>query len=598
MMSLNLKRTLLIGAAALPLLMGSKCTIGPQAENLDPIFKDFSSRPLIMNPVLATEVGYHEHEVEGEPTIQLDELWGDYSAAGIQERVAYYTQTRGALYVADTIPERDNLKSVRWASFGATEDRIERGLFELQTRQQYETDPLFYTDLIGRGLLIPIVEEYDSESVRAGHVTARLAKLPELLEQAQGNLTSSSQLQIGEARSQVAGLITMIESDIPSELPSATGAEYAAAADGAVAALNSFSTFLSGLSTSGDWRMGSNLFEGKLKVDSSRDDINLTTVLEELQADYDEVYDQLIEVARPIHRGIYGSQRPPTDYAMMRDILDIVSDDNRLRSEDGMVPRIEENIEKGKAFMQEEELMAFPQGVELTVSQTPAFLRSRYPVSAFFGAPVLHPEIGANFWLSPLPAGSSRGAQLAKLREFNDFKLQIVAINAFGSYLQSAISATGDPELDNISKLIRNVNGNRAIKDGFSHYTVDSTMEYGYEERNANFQLNWLKYKLEFLANAMLDIQLHTQGLSEQDARTMLQRQVFMEAGAVASAVRTIQLNPTSSAIAYIGSKEWVRVRQDYQTKTNDFSLGSFHTKALSAGPVPAEELVYLTTLE
>lgn len=598
MMSLNLKQRIMFGAVALAVATGFGCAVGAVPESLDPIFDDFAHQPLVMNPVVATEAGYHEHTGADGSTVQLDEMWGDYSAAGIQARVAYYGSVRSQLNNKDVIPEREKLRSVRWSSYGATEDRIERSLFELQTRQQYETDPLFYTDLIGRGLLVPVVEEYASESERAGHVTARLEKLPELLQQAQGNLTSSSQLQIGEARSQVAGLITMIESDIPSELPSATGAEYSAAADDAVAAMNGFSTFLEGLSTSGDWRMGSNLFEEKLKVDSSRDDISLNSVLEELQADYDEVYDQLIEVARPIHRGIYGSQRPPTDYAMMRDILDIVSDDNRLRSEDGMVARIEENIEKGKAFMQEEELMAFPQGVELTVSQTPTFLRTRYPVSAFFGAPVLHPDNGAHFWLSPLPAGASRGAQLAKLREFNNFKLQIVAINAFGSYLQSAISATGDPELDEVSKLIRNVNGNRAIKDGWSHYTVDSTMEYGYEERNANFQLNWLKYKLEFLANAMLDIQLHTQGLSEQDARTMLQRQVFMESGAVASAVRTIQLNPTSSAIAYIGSGEWVRVRQEYQTQTNDFSLGSFHTKALSAGPVPAEELLYLTTLE
>ena len=54
--------------------------------------------------------------------------------------------------------------------------------------------------------------------------------------------------------------------------------------------------------------------------------------------------------------------------------------------EDGAVARIEENIETAKAFMQQEELMTFPSGVELSVSQTPVFLRDRYPVSAFEGA--------------------------------------------------------------------------------------------------------------------------------------------------------------------------------------------------------------------
>lgn len=596
MMSLNLKRKVLIGAAALMLGTGLGCDVGATSDSLEPIFENFARQPLAMNPITATGVGYHTHAVEGEAAIQLDEELGDYSAAGIQARITYYGGIRNELNNKDAIPERDTLGGDLWTNYGAIEDRIERALFEWQTRQQYATDPVFYTELLGRGLLVPVIDEYASESARAGHITVRLQKAPEFLQQAQGNLTSSSQLQIDAAKSQVTGLIGMIEDVIPAQMPSATGGEYSSAADSAVNALNEFRVFLDGLGTTGDWRMGANLFEGKLRADSNREDINLNTVLQELQADYDEVYDQLIEVARPIHRGIYGSQRPPTDYAMMRDILDIVSDDNRLRSEDGMVARIEENIEAARAFMQEEELMSFPEGVELSVSQTPAFLRTRYPVSAFIGTPVLNPSLGAHFWLSPLPAGSSRGAQLAKLREFNNFKLQIVAVDAFGSYLQSAIGATGDPDMTETSRLIRNVDGNRAYTSGWSYYTVDSTMEYGYHASDANFQLNWLKYKLEFLANAMLDIQLHTQNLSEQDARTMLQRQVFMETGAVASAVRTIQLNPTNSAIAYIGSKEWIRVRQAYQEETTDFSLGSFHGKALGAGALPAQELIYVTT--
>ena len=69
-----------------------------------------------------------------------------------------------------------------------------------------------------------------------------------------------------------------------------------------------------------------------------------------------------------------------------------------------------------------------------------------------------------------------------------------------------------------------------------------------------------------------------------------------METGAVASAVRSIQLKPTDIAIAYIGSKQWLRVRTRYQEITTDFKFSSFHTKALSAGPLPPAELVYLTT--
>lgn len=595
MMSLNLKQRILIGVVTVPFLMGGKCTIGTTAEDAVPVLENFAHQTLVMNPVLATEVGYHTH-TGPEGTILLDEELGDYSSAGIQARIAFYGEIRNTLNDPEKMPDRTSLKGEMFSDIGVMENRTERALFEWQTRQQYATDPTFYTEILGRALLVPVVQSYAPEGQRAGHITARLQKTPEFLTQAQGNLTSSSALQIQAAKSQVAGLIEMIRTDIPAQMPSASNAEYTAAAQSAVAALNGFNEFLSGLAKTGDWRLGANLFEQKLKVDSALDDLSLEGILAELQADYDEVYDRLIAVARPIHRGIYGNQRPPNDFAMMRDILDIVSDANRLQSEDGAVERIQSDIEAAKAFMLEEELMSFPSGVELSVSQTPSFLRARFPVSAFEGAPVLQPSLGAHFWVSSLPASADRRAVLAKLREYNNFKLQIVAVDALARFLQSSVSATGDPDMTDVTRLIRNVDGNHAYISGWNVYTVDSTMEYGYNSGNQNFQLNWLKYKLEFLASAMLDIKLHTQNMSVQDAEKMLRERVFMEDGAVSSAVQTIQLNPTSLAIAYVGSKQWIRVRNRYQEVTTDFSLGSFHAKALSAGPLPPYELVYLTT--
>lgn len=598
-MSLNLKQKVLIGAVTIPFLMGGNCSIGVTPEDVQAIVNDFAHQTMVMMPVTATEVGYHTH-TGPEGTIQLDEQLGDYSPAGIQAQIAYYEGIEATMDDPEKMPEDiGTLKGEIFADVISMEDRTQRALFELQTRKQYATDPNFYMELLGRALLVPTVQDYAPEGERAGHVTARLQKVPEFIAQAKQNLTGSSALQIEAAKSQLAGLIEMISQDIPAQLPSASGTDYTAAADGAVAALRDFDTFLDGLATTGDWRMGAALFEEKLKVDSSLDNLNLDEILTELQADYDDVYGRLMAVARPIHSGIYGNQRPPNDYALMRDILDIVSDANRLDSEDGAVARIEQNIEEAKTFMTQEELMTFPSGEQLSVSQTPVFLRDRYPVSAFESTPILNPDIEAHFWVTPLPADAPRPAVLAKLREYNNFKLQIVAVDALARYLQSAVAATNDPALPPMSegsRLVRNVNGNRAYVSGWSMYLVDSTMDQEFNKGNQNFQLTWLKYKLEFLANAMLDIKLHTQNMSVEDAEAMLQRQVFMEAGAVSSAVRTLQLNPTSSAIAYIGSKQWLRVRTRYQEITTDFKFSSFHQKALAFGALPPAELVYLTT--
>ncbi|MEZ5396309.1 MAG: hypothetical protein R2724_26390 [Bryobacterales bacterium] len=40
-------------------------SIGPVAENMDPLTEQFAREPLAMDPVTATEVGYHKHTVGG-----------------------------------------------------------------------------------------------------------------------------------------------------------------------------------------------------------------------------------------------------------------------------------------------------------------------------------------------------------------------------------------------------------------------------------------------------------------------------------------------------------------------------------------------------
>src|SRR5690606_10959857 len=121
-------------------------------------------------------------------------------------------------------PERSTMRGELFADVTSMEDRTERALFELQTRQQYTTDPNYYMELLGRALLVPTVQAYAPESARAGHITARLQKVPEFIAQAQQNLTSSSALQIEAAKAQVAGLIDMISEDIPAQMPGASGA--------------------------------------------------------------------------------------------------------------------------------------------------------------------------------------------------------------------------------------------------------------------------------------------------------------------------------------------------------------------------------------
>ena len=590
-------------AVAVGILIGSGegCgNIGPVAENLDPLTEQFAHVPLAMDPVTATEVGYHEHttgSAEGEgggQTVNLDEELGDYSSAGIAERVEFYEDIRTRLNSHETgedVPERDKLNGDRWANFGVINNRIDRALFRLQTEKPFETDPNFYVSILGRGLSTPLTLEYAGAEERFGHIIARLQKVPDFLATAKSNLSDTSELQANSAREELEGLKNLINNDIKSELPGSLEGAFGPAAEGAIAAIDDFAQAIDALPKQKDWRAGRTMFEQKLVALGAPQGTSIDDVLITLEGEFEEAYKKVMDAALPIHRGIYGGARAPNDYATMRDILE-VSDQYRLRTADGLLGKVEEEVQEAKGFMQSQEWLPIPD-IPLAIADTPPFLRAQNPVDAFQPPPLLNASQGATYWITPIPANWSGVQTRDKLREFNNFKLKIVAVDGYSRFVQAALAAEGENPID---RLVRNVDGNRAFVRGFPWYMVDSIIGDGYGGRDGRFQLVWWKYKLEELASVILDIRLHTANMSEDDARTMLQRQVFMESGAIGGALRRIQLSPTEATLSYVGTKQWNLVRRSYQEATQDFSPQSFHGKALRAGAMPGDEVVYITT--
>jgi uncharacterized protein (DUF885 family) len=597
------QRKLLSCAATIAVGLLGACDghIGPDPLVLDRMTEEFAHQPLVFSPVTATAVGYHEHKTggaEGEgggQTINLDEALDDYSSAAVQERISYYKdfQSRLNKHEENTDPpERDKLHGDQWVNFGVINHRVNRALFQLETEKPFENDPNFYVEILGRGLATPLTLDYGSAEDRFGDIIARLEKVPDFLATAKSNLTDTSSLQAESALEELGGLKNLIRNDIKEQLPSSLEGRFTPAADAAVAAVDDFSAAVEALPKQKDWRMGRTMFEQKLIAQGAPEGTSMEDVLSTLQADFEEAYNKVMETAKPIHRGIYGGQRAPNDFALMRDILDVVSDDNRLKTGDGLLDRVQEDVEEAKEFMQKQELLPIPT-IPLTLADTPPFLRTKSPVDAFQPPPLLNPSQGATYWITPIPASWSAAETRAKLREYNNFKLKIVAVDGYARFVQTALAADNENET---FRLVRNVDGNRAYTRGFVWYMVDSTISDGFQGRGDQFQMTWWKYKLEQLASAILDIKLHAMDMPVDEAEAMLERQVFMESGAIDSAVRRIQLSPTETTLSYVGGKQWQRVREKYQEATTDFSLQSFHGKALRAGAMPGDELVYITT--
>jgi uncharacterized protein (DUF885 family) len=438
--------------------------------------------------------------------------------------------------------------------------------------------------------------EYAAKPDRFRHIIARLQKVPEFLNQAKQNLKSSPAVWTEAARSENDGMIRFVERTLAAEAPAELKSDYDAAAQTALASLRDFNNYLdTDLSkrNQDDWRLGAELYAKKLRLWTGNSDRTPDQLLSEAESEMAAATKELIESARPVHKEIYGgNQRPPSDDALIRDVLDVVSDENRLKSGSDLLEQINRDIEEAKKFTQDKDLAPLPPGNNLKVIETPEFLRANNPVANFIGAPPLQPSLAALFMLTPIPTDWPRARELSKLREYNLYQLELLTLEDAvpGHYVAREFANASEP----LFRRVLRAQGNPAFNDGWGAYITDSAVMAGLPGGN-ELRVVYIKQKMRIITDAILDIRMHTKNMSEADAMKMLQEQAYQEVEGARDKIQRIRLTSARLPLQFFGWKEWLRVRDHYQNETQDFSLRSFHEKALRAGPMPFPDLGYVT---
>ena len=603
------KRGLVGAVTVLSVLLGACATEDPRALVFQAAAKPFLYETLAQNPVYATTLGYYVHAPAGEegepagPKVRLDEMLDDFSSDAIAKKIATMKDFRAKL---DAEINRDqDLRLHPFVDHAVVNNYIDRMLFELERERAHEHNPRIYIELLGTALHTLMVHEYAPAAERYRHLIGRLQKIPAFLDQARANLKASSTVWIDVAIDENQGVINLVARAIPAELPAELKGDYDAAAGPALDALREFDDYLKNdLPKRGghDWRLGSQLYSEKLKVMLNTDKTP-DQLLQEAETALQKTYDQVIEKAKPMHRAIYGGQRPPNNIALMNEVLEVVADDNRLRSGDQFVDQIKKDMNELSSFVVDAGLVNVPKRNNLQVIDTPEFMRGVHAVAGFVSAPPMKPESSAFYWVTPIPSDWSRARVRSKLREYNLFKLKLLTAHEAipGHYLQSEFSNEGfvDPEAPDpapeLSRLLRAAFPDPSYVEGWASYIEHVIADAGYQERSDEFQINWLKEQLRIQANAVLDIRMHAMDMSNDDAAELLRERAFQESEEVRSKILRAKLTSAQLPLYYHGWQEWLRVREHYQNTTQDFSPTSFHDKALRNGAAPLPEIGYIT---
>ena len=516
------------------------------AARVDAFFEEYFRR----EPTDATSAGNHAY----------DGRWPDVSAAARPGRLAFideWTATFAAF--ADETLDLDE-RVDRDLLLGA----LDSYRFNETVLREDAWSPMAWVYLIGGGLFGLVAREFAPLADRLVSVASRAEGLPAVLDAAAEALVGIPGRPVDRFHTETAleqwpGLIGIVDDAI-------AAGEAAAGDDPAVAAvlprlrtarataadaLDAFERRLRDEllpGASGEGRLGPDLFAAKLV--HTMHDPSMTPERVRLQAEreFTAVRGEMIRIAREIAPAWLGDRPAPDDAddaAVVRAVLDAVAVEHPQRDE--LLAYCTEELGRIEAFCREVDLVGLADE-PLEIGWTPVFLR------AFGGAMLSSPgplEKGqkAIFSITPIPEDWTAEQAESSLREDNARMLRLLTIHEAvpGHYLQGVYA-------NRCPSIARALFGSGVFAEGWAVYVTQVMMDVGYGRDDPALLLTHWKYYLRAVVNALIDVGIHTAGMTEDEAVSLMIDGAFQEEAQARAKYNRARLSSTQLSTYFVGS--------------------------------------------
>ncbi len=565
------------------------------AQMCDQFVKD----SLVLTPVTASQVGYHQHtDAKTGQTIRLDAQLDDVSPQAMAVQVRFYRQWRQRFQTETPLA---TLNAQDAADYRLIDDQIALNLLELETIQNYRHNPTVYVELIGNGLFLPITQSYASKEARLGDVISRIGQIPRFLEQAKAELIDADPIFISTATDENAGNLDLLDT-VAAEIPAGSHlkAEFDKTAPAAREALKSFDAWmkddLARRPTNGrTWRLGKEWYASKFRsvMETS---VTPEQLLSDAEAELTRLRAEMLEIALPLYRQMYPGQ---DEYAtlpveerenkIIGAVLDKIGDEHP--QPDQLMATIKADVVNARQFIRQKKIVTLSDRDNLKVIPTPEFERGIFSVAGFHQAPALEPTAEAQYWVTPIDPKTPAAKVESKLREYNNYGLEWLTLHEAlpGHYVQFEHANDVQPPM---RRVLRTLFGNGAYVEGWAEYGADVMTEAGWDDSSPKFKLVRKKIWLRAVANTILDIRLQTMSMTDQEALDLMTKKCFQTQAEADGKLVRAKLSSTQLPTYFLGTRQWWALRKKYQAaKGSSFTLEEFHDRALDQGPLPIEYL-------
>lgn len=519
-----------------------------------------------------------------DPSEVLDGLISEYADA--RQATSGPTRVRevsAQSFLDEIDSNRDLLARIRAVDPGSLEleERIDRlamiGLLEsdihlAEKRRIWENDASLYVPArqIGR-LLEPQAVEPAGE--RAVALKNLLDDLPARLETARENLATPPARFTENAIFKARGTRESLANDGASLAGESTVDEgaYTASLEAAIEALDQYAGWLESdlmARSTGSWAIGRESYDFLLRHRWLMD-TDAEAILARGQQAFEETEALAQEVSERIQPGRHWAE-----------VYETLKDEHPPA--DGIKAAYQRSIDRAQDFVIEHRIVTLPDGERVVTVDTPPAMRRSSPFGTFQSVDPFGDGLEGQLVLTPIEDWMTPEQQAARLRSHHDAWIPIIAVHeAYPGHHVDALKTRENPRL--LRKIVREP----IFSEGWGLFTEELMFERGFLTGD-DVRLTQLRNRLWRAARVILDVSLHTDRMSFDDAVSFLAEKVRFEPYAAELEVGMYTERPTYVLGYLIGMQEIMKIREEWiATHGEPEPPSRFYDPLLTVGALP-----------
>lgn len=233
------------------------------------------------------------------------------------------------------------------------------------------------------------------------------------------------------------------------------------------------------------------------------------------------------------------------------------------------------NMRAARQFVEDHQLVSLPGKEVLDVIETPDFLKHQIPFAAYYEPSPTDTKQQGYYYVTPPQTEDELG-------EHNLISIKHTCVHEAwpGHHLQF-VKAHSKPSSSTLPRLL---NPSATLYEGWAIYSEELMHELGFiKQAESRFIL--LKDRLWRALRIMIDVAIHTRGLSAEDAALMMQEKLrFSKAQAMADL--SWYTHAPGVPMGYATGWALISELKKYEQEKEHFDLKAFHDTLISSGSI------------